>query len=329
MPANLTPDYYAAEKRYRQASTHEEKIAMLREMLAVMPKHKGTEHLQGDLKRKIAKLQSQAKKKQATRRSSGWDHIPREGAGQVVFVGFPNSGKSSLLNSLTNAHSDIADYPFSTFKPVQGMMPYEDIQIQLVDLPPVSMDYNDPWIFNIIRLSDLVLLVVDMSLAHPEEQVFNACGILEQHKIFLKKEGENRPKGPLAIKSTLLMGTKMDSVGTAERMEIVRGIYANEYPCLFGSVRDGTFVNKIRNEIFNTIGVIRIYTKIPGNKADMVNPYILPVGTTVLEAAMVVHKDLAESMKYARLWGSNTYNGQRVEKNHILKDKDILEIHAK
>lgn len=329
MPANLPPDYYAAEKRYREASSIQEKIEILREMLAIMPKHKGTEHLQGDLKRRIAKLNSQAQKKRGAVRSSGLDHIPREGAGQVVLVGLPNSGKSSVLSSLTNAHSDVADYPFSTYKPIQGMMAFEDIQIQLVDLPPVSSSYSESWLFNIIRLADLVLLVIDLSVDHPEEQVIEMCELLEAHKIKLKREGERKPSSSVAIKSTLLMGSKADSIGARMRAEDLEEAYDNEFPHILTSIKNQTNIDELKNFIFKGLRVIRIYTKIPGKTSDMTKPYVLPSGTTVIEAAKAIHKDMAKTLKFARLWGSDKYDGQRVERNHVMEDGDIIEIHKR
>ena len=329
MPANLPPDYYAAEKRLREAGTPQEKIEILREMLAIMPKHKGTEHLQGDLKRKIAKLSSQAQKKHATTRASGLDHIPREGAGQVVLVGAPNAGKSSILTSLTNARSEVADYPFSTFRPVQGMMAYEDVQVQLIDLPPVSSEYAESWIYNIIRLADLVLFAVDLSVEDVGEQAVRVLGLLEEHRIRLQREGEKRPQGAVAVKPTLLTGTKADTLLAARNAERLQTAYAGTFPTVFLSIQGGANVEELQERVFEGLRVIRVYTKIPGHKADYERPYILDVGTTVQEAAMTIHKELADSMTFARLWGSNAYDGQRVERDHVLQDKDVLEVHTR
>jgi ribosome-interacting GTPase 1 len=329
MPANLPPDYYAAEKRLREAGSIKEKIEILREMLAIMPKHKGTDHLKADLKRKIAKLNQQSQKKQGTARSSGLDHIPREGAGQAVLVGPPNSGKSSILCHLTNAHSDVADYPFSTFKPVQGMMNYEDIQVQLVDLPPVSNTYSESWLYNIIRLADLVLLVIDLSTNHPEEQVLETFEILEEHKIKLQKDGERRPQGPWAVKSTILIGTKADAPNASKVGENLIHVYGDDFPWDFISIRNQTNTDELRRIIFQGIRVIRVYTKTPGKKSDFTKPYILPWGATVSDAAKEIHKELAEKMTFARLWGSDKYDGQRVDRQYVLKDKDIIEVHTR
>jgi ribosome-interacting GTPase 1 len=329
MPANLPPDYYAAERRFRAASDSNEKINILREMLAIMPKHKGTEHLQGDLKRKIAKLHSLTQKKHAQSRSSGLDHIPREGVGQAVFVGSPNSGKSSLLNQLTNAHSPVEEYPFSTFKPVQGMMDYEDVQVQLVDMPPLTTNYTEYWMFNIIRLADLVLLVVDLSAEKPSDQILDICSLLEEHNIKLQRKGEGRPQGALAVKSTLIIAMKKDIDGAVEKSKSLQIHYQSNFPFFFGSTKSKNDMQSIRKNIYQAMCVIRVYTKNPGNKADYEKPYILPLGATIMDVARLIHKDLCENMKFARIWGSDKYDGQRVERNHVLEDRDIIEIHTR
>ncbi len=323
MPANLPPDYYAAERRYRQASSIPEKIEILKEMLALMPKYKGTEHLQGDLKRRIAKL-GQSSQKQA-KGQTHFDHIPKEGAAQAVLVGPPNAGKSTLLCGLTNAKSEIAEYPFSTFKPVPGMMEYEDIQIQLIDLPPVSDMISESWIFSIIRLSDLVVLVLDLS-ADPLNDAENVNSILKNHKIVLQRRGENVPQGPVAAKSTMMIGNKKDTPGAETQIQKMHSYYS-DFPVLFCSFHNQNDLFYLRQAIFDSIHVIRVYTKLPGRPPDLCEPTILPEGTNVYNAALSIHRDLADRMIFARIWGSEKYQGQRVEKDHILKDKDIIEIH--
>ena len=162
MPANLTPDYQAAEERYRQADTIEEKIEALREMLATIPKHKGTEKLQADIKRRLSKTQQeQMQRRRSGARRHDPSHIPGEGAGQIALIGPPNTGKSSLLAAITHAQPDIAEYPFTTHAPQPGMMTYEDVQVQLIDTPPLTHEPFDFLHVNIARNADAVLLVVD------------------------------------------------------------------------------------------------------------------------------------------------------------------------
>ena len=329
MPANLPPDYYAAEKRYRTTSDIQEKIEIIREMLAIMPKHKGTEHLQGDLKRKIAKLQSQSKKKHVLSKGTGLDHISREGAGQVALVGPPNSGKSSLIGSLTHAQSDVQPYPFSTYRPVVGMMDFQDIQIQLVDLPPLAEDFNDHWYFNIIRLTDQVLYLADLSEKDPIESFVRCEKILEEHKIVLADDGEKKPQQSVAQKTAIISGNKIDTVLNNDRLKAFERFCKDRFWFIPISIKENRNIEKLKSIIFKKLKIIRIYTKIPGKKPDLKNPYVLPTGSTVTEAAVTIHKDFAEKMTFARIWGSEKYIGQRVEKDHILEDKDILEIHLR
>ena len=327
MPANLPPDYYAAERRYREAVSVEERLNILREMLSIMPKHKGTEHLQGDLKRKIAKLQGQAERKQVKGKSSSLDHIPREGAGQVIFVGLPNAGKSSIVSGLTNAHVKVADFPYSTFKPVSGMMMYEDILIQLVDIPPVSVNFTEYWVFNLIRLADLVLCVVDLSCEQPDGQIKQICQILESQHLLLTRCGVKHPQGTIAAKSAIILGTKADTTDADKKGESLFKEFGNQFPIVFVSVKSRANLDVLKEKIFQALQVIRVYTKIPGRKEDLKKPYVLPYGSSVFDAAKVIHNELADRMNYARLWGSEKYDGQRVERDHVLEDRDIIEIH--
>ena len=194
MPANLTPEFIKARERFQAAQTPEEKLAALEEMLSTIPKHKGTDKMQADIKRRIAKLSAEkAQKKRG--KSSGPDYIERAGAGQAVLVGPPNSGKSSLLAALTNARPQIADYPFSTVLPVPGMMSFEGVQIQLVDLPPITSEYTEAWVYNVIRESDLVLLTLDgKGPEDPSSALVETLALLEERHVQLansRKESED------------------------------------------------------------------------------------------------------------------------------------------
>jgi len=160
MPANLTPVYKEAEAKFRSAVTPEEKIACLEEMLRVIPKHKGTDKLQADLRSRLSRLKREPKKKGATK---GFSHkVPTEGAGQVVLLGPPNAGKSSLVATLTHAKPEVASYPMTTRDTSPGMMPYEDIAIQLVDMPPLCEEHVEPWVYDVARGGDMAWLVVSI-----------------------------------------------------------------------------------------------------------------------------------------------------------------------
>jgi len=328
MPANLPPNYYAAERRYRVATEAREKVQILREMLAIMPKHKGTDHLQGDLKKRIAKFQHLAQKKQTPHQGDTADHIPREGAGQVVLVGPPNSGKSTLISTLTHIQSPIADYPCSTFKPYVGMMPFEDVQIQLVDLPPLDASHTESWIYNIIRLADLVLVTVEGPSPMYEGQIHRMVSMLREHNIELVSRGDRRPKGPIAHKSTRIILMKSDKEFSAEQPVKLSPEAASLYGCHF-SILDDKSMAILKKLTFEALDILRIYTKVPGRKPDFTKPFILERGQTVEDAARLIHHSLFESMTYARLWTTPDGQGRRVEKQHRLEDGDILEIHLR
>jgi len=324
MPANLTPEYLAAEARYRAAKTDRERLEALREMLRTIPKHKGTEKLQAEIKRKIAQLRSAPKRRGPAR--TVLDYIEREGAGQVALAGLPNSGKSTLLARLTNARPEVADYPFSTLRPLPGMMEFEDIQIQLIDLPPLSREYTEPWVYSHIRYSDLVLLVLDLGAEDPEGDLLELIDLLEGAKFHLAAEPKTNERidSGAAVKRGLLVGTKLDLPGARERLAALEG---TELPLVALSTASGEGLEEFKRAVFSALRIIRVYTKEPGKKPDMEQPYILPRGSTVLDVARAIHQDFARKFRYAQLWGSGKFAGQRVPRDHPLQDGDIVEIH--
>ncbi len=328
MPANLPPEYFQVEKKYRTARTIEEKIAVLRELLSIVPKHKGTEKLQKDLKTKIARLRREAQERKAQGKRTASFVVRKEGAAQIALVGYPNTGKSQLLRSMTNAEPEVAPYPFTTYKPNVGMAPFEDIAFQLVDLPPVSEDHIEYWVVDIVRNADLVLLFSDMSDDEFLERTQGVIEKLEEKKIILVGKGgtEVHAVGPVE-KRTILVANKMDAPGAEERFELLREFFGEEFPIIPVSAQEGRGLEELKKLIFRELEIIRVYTKEPGKPPDLTDPLILKKNSTVLDAAREIHKDFAEKLKYARLWGSSKFDGQRVEKSYILADKDIVEFH--
>jgi hypothetical protein len=324
MPANLSPEYLAAEERFRQATTDAEKLAALEEMLSTIPKHKGTEKMQADLKRRISKLRKETQKKPASAKQRPFYQVDKEGAGQVVLVGPPNSGKSQLLASLTHATPEIAEYPFTTRVPLPGMMKFENVQIQLVDLPPVDRELSEPWLFGIIRNADAALLVVDASDDDVLAQTEALLELLEELNIQLVPPTvSDVPRG----KHTLLMATKIELPRAEENFDILKEFFGDRFPMLAVSAAAGTNLESLRTQVYQMLGVIRIYTKAPGKPVDKSAPFVLKKGATVIDAARRVHKDFAERMKYARIWGSERFDGQMVNREHVLEDGDVIEFH--
>jgi ribosome-interacting GTPase 1 len=335
MPANLTPQYLAAEQRYKDAVTGQEKIEALEEMMAVIPKHKGTEKLRADLRRRLAKLRDESGRKHGVSRASAMYSVQREGAGQVVLVGGANTGKSSLLACLTNASPEIGDYAFTTRLPQPGMMPYENIQIQLVDMPPIDPNFYQPWMSSVARQADLILLIADLGTDALLEQVEGVLTLLNSSRIRLvKKSVPLEEPGTDILRQALLVANKMDAPGAPSRLDILSEFFGRAFDILTisAATREGT--EDLRRRVFQDLNIIRVYTKVPGKKADLTSPpYVMKYGSTVMDAARSVHRGFIQSLKFAKVWSSGTpkhslkYSGQMVERTHVLEDGDILELH--
>ncbi|MCL6477702.1 MAG: TGS domain-containing protein [Peptococcaceae bacterium] len=323
MPANLTPQYHAAEENFKKAATTEEKIAALEEMLAVIPKHKGTEKLQADIKKRLSKLKDETAKKGAAKRFDPF-HIEKQGAGQVVLFGFPNTGKSSILNVLTRANAKVADYPFTTTLPVNGMMPFEDILIQLVDLPPITADMSPPGISGALINSDIIMVVFDASSDDCLDQVNESMNFLYKKRILR----EEKIPGVRSVPPdrVILVGNKIDRPQSTENMDIVRELKPGGFKLYTVSATTGENTEELKTVLFKTLDIIRVYSKVPGKEPDLKMPFVLKQGSTVLDLAEKIHKELAQKLKFARVWGSAKFEGQSVPKDYPLRDRDIVEV---
>ncbi len=328
MPANLSPEYKRAEERYRASRTPEEKLDALHEMLATIPKHKGTEKMQADIKRRIAKYSDSSGKKGAKR--FDYYFVPKEGAGQVVLIGAPNSGKSSLLGTITSAHPVIGEYPYSTLKPIWGMMFFENIQIQMVDLPPISKDYTEAWVFGIIRNADVVIFVIDLSDDALLEHYSSLIENLGNHNIIpLKEPGEDFEDPAIKQLKTFVITTKSDKVHDNENSELLDLEINGRFEILKTIADQEWNSDEFKRKVFEYLEVIRIYTKEPGKDADKAGPVILHRGAKLKDFAKSIHKDFSAKLKYARIWGEDVYPGQKVQHDFELRDEDIIELHIK
>ena len=325
MPANLPPQYFEAEKRFRSAKEPEEKIAALEAMLAIMPRHKGTDKLHAMLRQKIARFSQEAEKKYATARRAGFC-VTREGAGQVMLVGPANAGKSQLLAAVTEASPEIAEYPFTTKTAIPGMMKFEDIQIQLVDTPPIGRKEVRILLANVLRSADLIAIVIDLS-GEPVSQTEAALQGLNEARIEpLTDDGSNVAPGSYPRKM-LIVGNKNDLADSSGNWERLHSQYAKLFPLVSISAREGRGLEEFKRTIYQALNIIRVYTKTPGSKADLIDPMVLEKGSTLEQAAESLHKDFYQNLKYAVVWGSGKYDGQRVSKGHVLQDGDIVEFH--
>jgi len=317
MPANLTPQYMEAEKRFKQAASHEERVAALEEMMATIPKHKGTEKLQAELKKKMAALRKESEQQKKSGRRDSFV-VEREGARQLALVGSPNSGKSQLLKSVTHATPEVADYPYTTRTPIPGMLIFENVRLQLVDLPPISPEYTESWVPQIIRNADAVLWLVDLA----DDDVLDK---LEQTNRFLADAHTD-----IQAMKVLMVGNKKDAPDADDRLAIVEEIYRERFPMttISAAAASSQDIEQFKRLVYDFLNVVRVYTKAPGKKPDFTDPYVVARGSTVLDVAEKVHRDFVESLKYARIWGEGKADGIMVPRDFVIGEGDVLELHV-
>jgi ribosome-interacting GTPase 1 len=315
-----------AEKLFKEAKTPEEKIAALEEMLAVIPKHKGTDKLQADIKRRISRLKEESEKKKGGAKQKSMFAIDKEGAGQIAVIGPPNTGKSSLISLLTHASPEVAEFPNTTHKPTPGMAAYEDIQFQLVDTPPITGEYVDPLMMDFIRRVDIVIIMVDLS-QDPLQQFEDTLAVLAVHRIF--SEGypvTGEGKRP-CFKKMLVLVNKVDGKKEEEDFKVFVELEHIQMPCLGISLKTGKNVRAFFDKLYEIAAIIRVYTKSPGKEPNLDSPFVVPRQSTLEELAEKIHKDFVEKLKFARVWGKSVREGQMVQRDYVLHDGDIVEIH--
>ncbi|MCX8178442.1 MAG: TGS domain-containing protein [Candidatus Aenigmarchaeota archaeon] len=275
MPVNAPNEYYLAEEKYKNAKTRDEKIKYLQEMISLLPRHHGSEKLLMELKKRLSKLKEQKESKPSRSSVS----IKKEGAAQICLVGLVNSGKSTLLKKMTNVDVEIDHHPYTTLKPVVGMMKYEDVWIQVIEIPST---FEPEWMA-IVRNCDLIIKVID-----------GDYDLNKQRNELKKILDENRIK----IKSIKII--------TKRPLNL----------------------DKIKNEIWSNLNIIRIYTKTQGKDPEK-DPIIFKGKATVRDVVKEVHKEFLKHFRFARIWGKSVkFPGAQVGLDHQLKDGDIIQIYA-
>jgi len=338
MPANLSPEYKAAEAAFRTAREPRERLDRLRDMLRTIPKHKGTDHLQADIKRRIKELaeEIEAPKKGPARGAPS--HVVRpEGAAQLALLGPPNTGKSALHVRLTASHAHVAEYPFTTQEPQAGMMTHEDVHFELVDLPAVSPEHPVPWLATTLQTADGCLLVVDLTESSCVEQIQALHAVLRGRRVTLVADwksptvaGVPEEGDPFALRlPTLMLLNKVDLIPDVNvELQVFRELTGLDYPALAVSASSGQGIAELGPWLFEHLGIVRIYTKTPGRPAERDKPFTLRRGQTIEDVARLVHKDLAHTLKYARVWGKSGFGGQQVGREHPIADGDVVELHT-
>jgi ribosome-interacting GTPase 1 len=329
MPANLTQQYLKAEKEYRSATTLEEELACLQAMLREIPKHKGTDHLQAQLKSKISKVKKDQQSDQQAGKKTRGIRIPRQGAGTAILLGGPNAGKSRLLAALTRATPEVAPYPFTTRAPLPGMMPWEDVTVQLIDTPPITVDYFESYLYGVIRGADLVLLMVDLGADSGVEQCQEVTERLDQGKTRLADRSYlSEEDVGLSFTRTFLVPNKIDLPEAAERLELLHELLPLDFTEYVVSAEEGTGLEELRNAVYTAMDAVRVYTKLPSAKeANRDQPFTVPRGQTLLDLAGLIHKDYREGLRFARVWGADVHDATIVKGDYVLHDQDVIELH--
>ena len=328
MPTNLPPQYYVAELKYRASRNSAEKVAALQEMLSATPKHKGTDHLRADLRARVARATEEAERPKGGSGQPQPYAIRKEGAGQASLIGLPNAGKSQLLASLTGASAKVADYPYTTRIPLPGMLRYENVRIQLVDTPALDDHEIQARLFSMLRIADLLLIVVDLS-EDPLSQADEIISDLDRYGFLLLRQGEETdPEDYRVSMKTLLVANKADAEGADIAFEFLEELYGGQFTIVRVSAATGLGLDNLARSVFAALSKVRVYLKSRGTQPDYDQPLVLDKGSLIQDAALTVHKDWTRKIKYALLWGSGKFEGQRVGRDYVLEDGDVIELHG-
>ncbi|SVB16295.1 uncharacterized protein METZ01_LOCUS169149 [marine metagenome] len=329
MPANLTPQYRLAEQWYKQATTLPEKIDALRDMMAIIPKHKGTEHLRAGLRSRMSKhVHELENPKGSVGGGTQPFNIRKEGIGQSVLIGLANSGKSELLNALTGMRAKVGDYQFTTQIPNVGMIQFENVRIQLIDPPSLEFPDTKTQVYGLIRNADTFIFVVDLT-TDATKQAEDLCEILETYGFdFYECSQDVTDDNKRLKKMVSILANKWDSEGAAVVWKQLERSFGSRFPLLRTSCLDGTGLDNVGQMLFKQLGRMRIYTRMSKGDVDYQNPIVLEQGSTVSDAGERLHKKWKTGVKYASLWGSGKFDGQRVSREYVLSDGDIVELHS-
>ncbi len=327
MPTNLPPEYYEAERKFKEAISPKAKADSLEELISTIPKHKGTDKLRAELRRKLSKLKTQSQSKKQKGKYENHFHIEKEGAARIIVLGAANVGKSSLVAKLSHAHPEISENPFTTWAPAPGMADIEGIQLQLIDTPAIDRDYIEPEFLDLIKSADLIILMLDLQ-AYPIQQFQKSIEILESNRIFAAYKKHLVEEQRATFIPFLTVTNKDDAENLDEDFEVLSELLAEEgWYLLPISVKTGRNLETMTKRIIKKLKLIRVYSNPPGSEADRGQPFVLREGCNIGDFAKEVHKDFYEKLKLAKIWGTGVHDGQLVGKDHVLIDEDVVELH--
>jgi len=388
LPANLTAEAKAKWNKAQQARTTKEKILALQEFLSAIPKHKGNERLRAQIKRKIALLKAEVRTKKSGGGRATERSIQRAGAAQIVILGLTKVGRSSLLTAVTAAKPIVAPYPYATQENVPGMLQFEDLQLQLVELPALVPDQDGKFVFqegsvDLVRNCDGLIVMVDLS-TDPVEQFDQIVAELARSQVSMTRLESNvsvvkthagglqlfaagrlvgctrdqvasllksyaipnaivRTTGDASLddiegviletnlnyKPTIVVANKADLPSAPENSRRLLEHVGSRTDVLVTSCLTRLGLSELGRKLFETLNLVRVYTKDPNASAASPEPFVIKGGTTVGELSRQIHTALFRQFKYARVWGKSvSYEGERVGISHVLLDRDVVEIHA-
>ncbi len=329
MPANLTPQYLKAEREYRRAQSTAEQLECLRRMLQLVPKHKGTDRLQAELKARVSEARRAVEREASAPKSRSTWRIPRQGAGRIVIIGAPNAGKSLLVKELTRAEPEVAEFPFTTREPLPAMMDVDGVQIQLVDTPPIVAGQVTPGMLNLVRTADAAALVFDGSSDDAPCATLDVVRELEQRSTRLSRSGGFDEQDFAVIRvPTLIVVTHADNADWPLRLDLLRETSAADLPVLPADLANSSMHQPLGRALFSLLGLIRIFTQRPGESPEMNTPLTVSHGGTVEDLALQIHEDLAAGMRFAKVWSRHRSAVEIVGREYVLSDGDVVELHC-